>query len=120
MTDGNQSNTGSGGSPRTFAEYLTRLPKVDLHCHLVGTLRPATLGDLARKYGIALPRSEEQLYDFEDFYSFIEILRLSATVMRAQDDFARVAYEALEDGHRAGNLKHAELSSIHSTFTMAE
>src|SRR6266404_36760 len=109
MTDGNQSNTGSGGSPRSFAEYLTRLPKVDLHCHLVGTLRPATLGDLARKYGIALPRSEEQLYDFEDFYSFIEILRLSATVMRAQDDFARVAYEALEDGHRAGNLKHAEL-----------
>jgi adenosine deaminase len=80
-----------------------------LHCHLVGTLRPATLGDLARKRGIAFPRSEEQVYDFDDFYSFIEILRLSATVMRTQDDFTRVAYEAIEDGHRAGNLKHVEL-----------
>jgi len=111
MTDRNQSNAGAklAGSSLSFAEYLTRLPKVDLHCHLVGTLRPETLGELARKHGIALPRSEEQIYDFEDFYSFMEILRLSATVMRTSDDFARVAYEAIEDGHRAGNLKHVEL-----------
>jgi adenosine deaminase len=78
MSGGNQSNAEaeSGGSSWSFAEYLTRLPKVDLHCHLVATLRPTTLGELARKHGIALPRSEEQLYDFEDFYSFTEILRL--------------------------------------------
>src|SRR5260221_14526386 len=108
MTDGNQSNTGSGGSPRSFAEYLTRLPKADVHCHLVGTLRPSTLGDLARKHGVPLPRADERIYDFEDFYSFLEILRLSATVMREREDFARVAYEALEDGFRRGNLRHAE------------
>jgi adenosine deaminase len=107
MSDGNQSNAAPGGGG--FAEYFTRLPKVDLHCHLVGTLRPSTLGELARKHGIALPRDEDHLYDFEDFYSFIEILRLSATVMRTQEDFARVAYEALADGRRAGNLKHVEL-----------
>jgi adenosine deaminase len=111
MTDRDLPHAGasSGSSPSDFAEYLTRLPKVDLHCHLVGTLRPSTLGDLARKHGIPLPRSEERLYDFEDFYSFIEILRLSATVMQSQDDFARVTYEALADGRRDGNLKHAEL-----------
>jgi len=111
MSSRNQSNAGakSGGSSSRFAEYLTRLPKVDLHCHLVGTLRPATLSDLARKHEIALPRSEDQVYDFDDFYSFIETLRLSATVMRSQSDFARVAYEAIQDGHRAGNLKHVEL-----------
>ena len=92
-----------------FGEFLTRLPKVDIHCHLVGTLRPATLGELARKHKVPLPRSDETLYDFEDFYAFIDVLRLSATVMRDEVDFARVAYEALEDGVGAGNLKHAEL-----------
>jgi len=111
MTDRNQSTAEAkfGDSSLSFAEYLTRLPKVDLHCHLVGTLRSTTLSELARKHGIVLPRNEEQIYDFEDFYSFIQILRLSATVMRTSDDFARVAYEAIEDGYRAGNLKHVEL-----------
>jgi adenosine deaminase len=92
-----------------FGEFLTRLPKVDIHCHLVGTLRPATLGALARKHHVPLPRSDETLYDFADFYAFIDILRLSATVMRDQQDFARIAYEAVEDGVRAGNLRHIEL-----------
>jgi adenosine deaminase len=92
-----------------FATFLTRLPKVDIHCHLVGTLRPGTLGELARKHGVPLPRADDVIYDFEDFYSFLEILRLSATVMRHAEDFARVAYEALQDGFRDGNLRHAEL-----------
>jgi adenosine deaminase len=91
-----------------LATFLTRLPKVDVHCHLVGTLRPVTVGELARKHGVLLPRTDERIYDFEDFYSFLEILRLSASVMRNQEDFARVAYEALEDGYRSGNLQHAE------------
>jgi adenosine deaminase len=91
-----------------FTTFLARVPKVDLHCHLVGALRPATLGQLARKHGVPLPRGEDSLYDFVDFYAFLEILRLSATVMREPDDFARVIYEALQDGHRAGNLRHAE------------
>jgi adenosine deaminase len=91
-----------------FTTFLARVPKVDLHCHLVGTLRPATLGALARKHGVPLPRSEETIYDFADFYAFIDTLRLSATVMREPDDFARVIYEASEDGYRSGNLRHAE------------
>jgi adenosine deaminase len=89
--------------------FLTRLPKVDIHCHLAGTLRPQTLGELARKHRVARPRADAALYDFEDFYTFIEILRLAATVVRDQEDFARIAYEALEDGFRLGNLRHAEL-----------
>ena len=38
-----------------YEEYLRRLPKVELHCHVEGTLRPATVVDLARKHDIALP-----------------------------------------------------------------
>jgi adenosine deaminase len=92
-----------------FATFLRRVPKVDLHCHLVGALRATTLADLARKHRIALPRPAETLYDFKDFYVFIDTLRLAATVMRDGDDFARVAYEAMAEGNRAGNLRHVEL-----------
>ena len=45
-----------------FESLLQRIPKVDLHCHLVGTLRPATLAQLAQKHGgVALPRPAQHL-----------------------------------------------------------
>src|SRR6185369_5236812 len=37
------------------------------------------------------------------------ILRLAAASVVTADDFSRIAYEALEDGAKAGNLRHAEL-----------
>ncbi|WP_213774651.1 hypothetical protein [Bradyrhizobium sp. dw_78] len=92
-----------------FPTFLQRIPKVDLHCHLVGTLRQQTLAELALRYGLALPRPAHALYDFADFYDFLDVLRLAASSLRSGDDFARVTYEALEDGHRLGNLRHAEL-----------
>ena len=36
-------------------EAMTRLPKVELHCHVEGTMRPATVAELAARNGIALP-----------------------------------------------------------------
>ena len=41
-----------------YAEYLRRLPKVELHCHVEGTLRPQTVADLASKHDIALPTDD--------------------------------------------------------------
>jgi adenosine deaminase len=92
-----------------FSTFLQRIPKVDLHCHLVGTLRQQTLAELAQRYGLALPRPAHALYEFADFYDFLDVLRLAASALRTADDFARVTYEALEDGYRLGNLRHAEL-----------
>ena len=31
----------------SYADYLQLLPKTELHCHLVSTMRPATLQELA-------------------------------------------------------------------------
>lgn len=89
---------------------VSRIPKVELHCHVAGTLRPHTLVALAAKYGLALPRAVDQLYTYRDFYDFIEVLRLVAQVMRTPADFERVAYEAIEDAWRLGHVQHLEMA----------
>lgn len=39
----------------TMRRDLALLPKAHLHLHLVGSMRPSTLADLARRNGVALP-----------------------------------------------------------------
>jgi adenosine deaminase len=92
-----------------FDEFLRRIPKIELHCHLAGSLRPATLARLATKHGVPLPRPADRLYTYKDFYDFIDILRRVALVLVDADDFAQAIYEALEDGFTAGNQRHAEV-----------
>ncbi len=36
-------------------DYLRRIPKAELHCHIAGTLRATTVAELAKKYGLPLP-----------------------------------------------------------------
>src|SRR5438876_590078 len=43
------------GKPRLTKDALRRWPKVELHVHLDGALRPATMLELARAQGIRLP-----------------------------------------------------------------
>src|SRR5437762_3836391 len=93
-----------------YAEYLRRLPKVELHCHVEGTLRPETVADLARKHDIALPTDDiGTIYDYETIYEFLEIFRFVNSTVIDREDFARVAYESLEDGVKLGNLKYREM-----------
>ena len=36
-------------------QFINRMPKIDLHCHLDGSLSPATIRVLAERVGIDLP-----------------------------------------------------------------
>jgi adenosine deaminase len=102
-----------------YAEYLRRLPKVELHCHVEGTLRPRTVAELAAEHDIALPTDDvDRIYDYETIYEFLEIFRLVNSTVVDRDDFARIAYESIEDGHRLGNLRYREMffnPTLHTT-----
>ncbi|HWE14572.1 MAG TPA: hypothetical protein VG365_13710 [Solirubrobacteraceae bacterium] len=94
----------------TDDEYLRRVPKVELHCHFEGTVRPATFADLARKHGIRLAAADpERLYDYTSIYEFLGIFAQVSSTLIDRDDFARTAFESIEDGVRSGNIKYREM-----------
>jgi adenosine deaminase len=93
-----------------YDEYLRRVPKVELHCHFEGTVRPQTFADLAKKHGVELPTEDaERLYDYDSIYEFLKIFAMVSSTLRDQEDFARTAYESIEDGVNLGNLKYREM-----------
>jgi adenine deaminase len=62
---------------------LDRLPKVELHCHVEGTMRPDTVVDLARKNGIRLPSSDPtELYRYSNLDTFLDVFWLVAARLR--------------------------------------
>jgi adenosine deaminase len=78
------------------------MPKVEIHCHLEGTVRPGTLAELARKHQVDLgAAAAEDLYEFTDLKTFFRLFRAAQSVLRIRDDWARIAYESVIDSARA-------------------
>ena len=79
--------------------------------HLEGTIRPATLLDIARRNGEALPADTVEgltdLYRFTDFRHFIEVWILTTNCLRTADDFRQVVvdYAAEAASHGAVYLE---------------
>jgi len=65
-------------------------PKIELHVHLEGTVRPDTLRAIAKRNDYALPDDLESLYRFRDFAHFIEVWILTTNALRTADDFRQV------------------------------
>ena len=92
------------------------LPLLDLHRHLDGNIRPATIWQLAEKNSIALPTT--QFNDFipyvqiqhseSDLLAFLKKLDWGVAVLKSLDDIKQVAFENVEDAYNAG-LQYAEL-----------
>jgi len=94
----------------TYEEFLRRVPKAELHCHFEGTVRPRTFADLAKKHGVELPTADaDKLYDYDSIYEFLKIFAMVSSTLIDQEDFARAAYESIEDGVNLGNLKYREM-----------
>jgi adenosine deaminase len=91
-------------------EFLRLIPKVELHCHLEGTVRASTAFDLARKHDVRLPADRpDQLYDYDNIVDFLRVYDAVSHAIVDRDDFARVAYESLEDGVELGSLRYREM-----------
>ncbi|WP_282946869.1 adenosine deaminase [Cellulomonas endometrii] len=86
-------------------EQIVALPKVLLHDHLDGGVRPATVVDLAAQQGHDLPTTDPEALaawfrdsaDSGSLEAYIDTFVHTAGVMQTADALRRVAREAVED-----------------------
>lgn len=87
----------------TDLEWLRALPKVELHVHLEGAIRPETAVDLARRNGVSLPATDpDALYDYQELDAFLAVYGAIAECVRTAEDFRRITYEMLESAASNG------------------
>jgi adenosine deaminase len=100
-----------GGLDPELADLIDRLPKVELHVHLEGTLEPQLAFRLAARNGVALPYASVEetraAYDFSDLQSFLDVYYAACTVLVTREDFRELTRAYLERAH-ADRVRHVE------------
>jgi adenosine deaminase len=93
---------------------LRALPKAELHVHLEGSVRIATIRELADRNGQAPPHGlESDAWRFHGFMDFIENYGETCGLLTALEDFRRVAEEFCAD------LAHAGVGYAEAVFSPA-
>ncbi|MDA5279655.1 adenosine deaminase [Streptomyces sp. Isolate_45] len=89
---------------------LTLLPKAHLHLHFTGSMRPATLLELADKYGVRLPEAltsgeppKLRATDERGWFRFQRLYDTARSCLREPDDIRRLVREAAEEDVRDGS-----------------
>jgi adenosine deaminase len=94
-----------------LADLIARIPKVELHVHLEGTLEPELAFRLAARNGIALPfASVEEMraaYDFDDLQAFLDVYYAACAVLVTRADFCDLTRAYLDRAHADG-VRHVE------------
>lgn len=89
----------------SFLEALRALPKVELHCHVEGTMRPPTVVELASKNAVPLPAGDvRHLYRYGSLDEFLNVFWLVQSVLHDRSDWERLGYESVLDGAAAGRV----------------
>jgi hypothetical protein len=83
----------------TIEDLITKMPKVELHVHLEGSVCPETLLKLAKRHHVPLPAEDvagmRKWYTFRDFDHFIEIYMTISSCLRTAEDIELIAREFL-------------------------
>lgn len=108
-------------------DRFRRLPKVELHRHLEGSLRLTTMLDIARQHNIPIPDDvfglsnlvqiqDDESFSFRNFLSKFDTLRL---FYRSPEVIERITREAVEDAAR-DNVRYMELRFTPVALSRAE
>jgi len=105
----------------SWSEFVTRLPKAELHLHIEGTLEPELMFALAERHGVKLPYASvdalRAAYDFGDLQSFLDLYYAGADVLRDAADFHALTMAYLERAHADG-VVHCEIFFDPQTHTV--
>ncbi len=97
------------GDETLVGDLYDAIPKVELHCHVEGCVRPQTVLQLARKAGRTLAvDNPTELYRYTSLDSFLAIFWLIQGTLVEPADWERIAYESLVDAAAHG-LRYREM-----------
>ena len=96
------------GNQRPHLDVLHALPKTDLHVHLDGSLRLATVRELSRDAGLAYEfhtdedvrsvcQAPEECQSLEEY---LRVFEVTLALMQGREELERIAFELAEDAHR--------------------
>ncbi|HUZ19733.1 MAG TPA: adenosine deaminase [Acidimicrobiales bacterium] len=93
-------------------------PKIELHVHLEGAVRPAELAELASRNGLRLPASSPgelaELYRFSDFRDFMRVWLMTTGAIRTEADFRQIVVSYAKEAASHGAVY------VEAIFTPAE
>lgn len=92
------------------------LPKIDLHCHLDGSLRPETIVDIAKEEGINIPTfdvneiKKQVIVPLEcsSLKEYLKAFIIPNLVMQSKESLRRTTFELFEDAAKE-NVKYMEV-----------
>lgn len=95
----------------TVTDFIKAMPKVELHVHIEGAIRPETVLQLAKKNHVELPaKTLEELrewYQFKDFQHFLTVYDLISSCIQTVDDIEFVVREFLK-GQAEQHIRYTE------------
>jgi adenosine deaminase len=99
-----------------FDPKYNSIPKIELHCHLEGSIRTQTILEVARQYNLTLPsyslveldkllKVREQMKDLQSVLNAFSIFQNSLAALEVME---RITYELCEDAYHQ-NIKLLEI-----------
>ena len=105
--------------------FIQSLPKAELHLHLEGSVDPATVAELSRRYNTPLPTENNRydvagsgdvlteddvrrLYSYKDFNGFLMAFKSVTERLRSAEDYELVTYRLMQK-LRQQNVVHVEV-----------
>ena len=100
--------------------FITNIPKAELHLHIEGTFEPELMFEIATRNGIKLSQKSikelQESYNFRNLQEFLDIYYEGANVLIHEQDFYDLTWAYLQKAHEQ-NIVHTEIFFDPQTHT---
>ncbi len=111
--------------------YILKEPKIDLHCHLDGSIPPEVIRELAGRSGIQLPEDERELRqmltapdDCNSLKEYLSCFSIPIDCLKNKENLKTAVYQVLKNAANENNIymeiRFAPLQSVVPGFSVAQ